>query len=103
MIKEDICKCCGQTLPPDYGFYLPAGYRIIFEIVRKAGKEGIRTDRLRQQVYGDRWDGGPDSPKIMSARIFHLNRRHLKKHKLKIEGERTGSREFGRYRIVHVV
>lgn len=94
-----ICKCCGQEMPTEYGFQLPPGYRVLFETVRKAGPLGIRADRLFTKIYSGP-DGGPlCGRKSITTRIFFLNQRYLKQHGLKIRGENTGSRDYGRYRL----
>lgn len=100
-MTDQVCKCCGQTLPPEYPIALPAGPRIIFELVRKAGKQGIRSDRLYEKLYANRHDGGPHY-KTVNVRISQLNNRYLAKYNLKIQGQRTGCREHGYYRLVNV-
>lgn len=101
---SEVCKCCGQTLPPPLpDLKLPAGYQIIVSEIHKAGKRGIRSDRLFNAVYRGP-DGGPDGGQhVLTVRIWFLNKRHLKKAGLKIVGERTSSGQPGHYRIVDVV
>ncbi len=102
MNEDQVCPCCKQTLPPKNDLGLPVGYRVLFNIIREAGANGIRSDRLFQKIYAGVRDGGPDY-KTLGARIWRLNRDHLKKHGLYIQGEKTGCREHGRYKVIHVV
>jgi hypothetical protein len=101
-MNEPVCKCCGQTLPVVPEVKIPPGYWHLFRAVCKAGKEGIRSDRLFSLEYSGTHDGGPDY-KTLSARIHYLNKRHLAKQGWRIVGEITGSREHGHYRLINVV
>jgi hypothetical protein len=98
----EVCKCCGQSLPTEFAVDIPASYQSLFRAIWKAGKRGIRSDRLFNIVYAGVRDGGPHY-KTLSARIYYLNRRHLERQGLKIVGEVTGSHEHGHYRIINVV
>lgn len=72
------CQCCGQTLPPDgpQGLKLTARERRIYEIVRRAGQNGIKTDIIFDRVYSEDSDGGPDTQtKIISVFVCGLNKK----------------------------
>lgn len=74
--SEKVCECCGQTLPPrlDLGIRLsPVRRRILDEVV-KAGRYGIRSERLVSMIYESQADGGPISAqKALHVQVFHLN------------------------------
>ncbi len=76
----EICKCCGQTLPPPRpkGLQLPPGYAVIFDRVHRAGKYGITQVDLFDHVYGNTPSGGPDCGLTsLRTRIHYLNKRYL--------------------------
>ncbi len=89
-MTDQICACCGQTLPParPKGLQLPAGYAVIFDRVHRAGKYGVSQVDLFDYVYGLTPNGGPDSGIVsLRARICALNKRYLKKHGLRIRAK----------------
>jgi hypothetical protein len=102
---SEVCKCCGQTLPKkvNLGIKLCPGHQQMVETIVKAGKHGIRSDRLFDSLYSGP-DGGPDTGmKVLHVRISLLNKR-LRKAGYEIVGERTGSANPGHYRLMrHVV
>ena len=104
-MQEPVCKCCGQTLPPKFtaaGYLSPGPLRIV-ELVHRAGKRGIRSDRLFNALYDDHPDGGPLSGmNSLRVRIAKINRKHLEPAGWKIEGENTGCNEFGSYKLVNI-
>lgn len=55
-----FCPTCDHPIPSDD---LAAGFgqiqRMIYEIIRDAGQEGIHRERLEQLVYGNSPYGGP--------------------------------------------
>lgn len=81
------CSCCGQTLPsplPPFGVALSPMQTRIIQLVHRAGRYGILSDDLFEQLYYHRRDGGPASGKwAMYNNILHLNRK-LKPVKLRI-------------------
>lgn len=73
----------------------------ILDIVVKAGKGGIDSERLLGIVYADDVDGGPlCAQKSLHTLISNANRRYLKAAGYQIKGERTGHGAFGRYRLM---
>lgn len=89
-MSTEICKCCGQTLPPPRpeGLRLPPGYAVIFDRVYRAGRNGVPQQTLFDYVYGNTPNGGPDSGVTsLRTRIFYLNQRHLKKHGMRIRAK----------------
>lgn len=101
---SEVCNCCGQTLPEkiNLGIKLCPGHQTLINAIVKAGKQGIRSDRLFEFVYSGS-DGGPDTGiKVLHVRISLLNKR-LRKVGFEIVGERTGSRYPGHYRLVRYV
>lgn len=102
---SEVCKCCGQTLPEkiNLGIKLCPGYQIIIDAIVKAGKRGIRSDRLFNYIYSGTRNGGPDTGiKTLHVRISFLNRR-LRKAGYEIVGEHTGSQHSGHYRLIKYV
>ena len=85
-MTNQICKCCGQTLPSPRpkDLQLPTGYALIFDRVHRAGKHGIHRQQLFDYLYGDDPNGGPNTGlSTLRSRICYLNR-HLRKHGLEI-------------------
>jgi len=77
-MTEQVCKCCGQTLPlvAPFGLYLTRGEAVIFERVARAGPYGIHVNELVAHVWADDPDGGPLwARKSLHTRIFHLNQK----------------------------
>ena len=102
---SEVCKCCGQTLPPaiDTGLVLAPGYQRILDALHRAGKHGIESERLFAILYSHDPHGGPVTGlKCMHVRIWYLNQQ-LKKVGLRVKGQHTGSAENGYYRLVNVV
>lgn len=96
------CACCGQTLPPD----LPKGLKLrgrrldIYNIVRRAGQNGITSDVIFERLYALDPNGGPDSGvRVVSIMICHLNKR-LQPFGQKVQGGHTGNGCYGEYRLV---
>lgn len=75
-MSEQVCKCCGQTLPTPYpkGVRLPKVQLAIFEAIRKAGKYGITRERVREVVYADDPDGGPEFDNVISVHVNRINK-----------------------------
>lgn len=99
-----ICPCCGQALPPEEpeGLGLRGKRKILFDLVRKAGKHGIRADRLFSALYDDDPNGGPNTGlKIIAVHICHANK-VLKRFGLRIRGGQTGHGALGQYRLINV-
>lgn len=85
-MSDQICKCCGQTLPPPRpkNLRLSAGYALIFDRVHRAGKHGVSQAVLFDWVYGSNPNGGPDSGLVtLRTRICYLNKK-LRLHGLEI-------------------
>jgi hypothetical protein len=61
MTKVKTCPCYGHPLPPDKVALVLRGRRarMIYEIVRDAGRDGITMRDLTDKLYADRADGGP--------------------------------------------
>ncbi len=96
------CPCCGQTMPPD----LPVGLKLrgnrlrVYEIVRRAGQNGITSDRIFDKLYELDPNGGPESGlRIVSIIVCYLNKR-LKDVGQKIQGGASGHGCPGEYRLV---
>lgn len=91
-MTDNVCKCCGQTLPRDFiivgsDILLRGNQRIIWEAVLKASKYGIERDRLFQLIYGHDQNGGPDSLNIVSVNVYAINQK-IKKLGKRIEAPR---------------
>lgn len=95
------CACCGQTLPDDLpdGLILRGKMRLLYDRVRRAGKNGIRADLLFEFMYGEDPNGGPDTGiKIIPVHVNHINSR-LVKFNQRIIGSRSGHGAFAQYRM----
>lgn len=99
-MTEQVCKCCGQALPPVEGldFAMPKGMADLVNHVRRAGRWGISTDRLFDLLYSHDPNGGPETGiKVLHVRVNQANRL-LREHGWQINGEHTGHRGvYGRY------
>lgn len=90
---QKTCPTCGQTLPrpKPHGLRLSPLRTRLFEIVRRAGPEGIGTDDLMDMVYAQHPDGGPDSGRVcLRTHIFHINQQ------LRQKGYEIKARNWGR-------
>lgn len=84
-MTDQICQCCGQTLPvlAPFGLRLTAGERRIFERVARAGPHGIHVSELLDYVFAEDIDGGPLwAAKSLHTRIHYLNRKLRTKNKI---------------------
>lgn len=88
-MNPTTCKCCGQTLPTPYpkGVRLPKVQLAIFEAIRKAGKHGIARARVREVVYADDPEGGPEFDNVISVHVQRINKA-LNPAGLKIQSSR---------------
>jgi hypothetical protein len=71
----------------------------ILDTIHKAGKYGIKSNRLLMMIYLDCIDGGPlFAQKALHVRIFHINRK-LKHLGLRVinKGAHGGTRGHGTY------
>lgn len=72
-----VCECCGFPLPPE----LPEGANFtdtearVFDIIRKAGKAGIKKIKIHDELYGHRSDGGPDSINVVDVYVWKIRRK----------------------------
>lgn len=75
MRAAPCCPSCGALLPPkDLTPLLPPGLQELFEMVRRAGVQGITVRTIADRVYADDIDGGPDNPeKAVRSRFTRLN------------------------------
>ena len=60
MVAIRVCECCGHPLPSDsVRAFLSRHQKRFFDIVEKAGTNGIEIDQLYDQLYQDARNGGP--------------------------------------------
>lgn len=72
----EICPHCGHPMAPDGAAgSLYGRQRRFFQIVERAGTDGIDGPRLRQKLYADIADGGPESPHIIAVMAQQINRK----------------------------
>lgn len=86
------CPCCGQTLPLDLpaGLVLTRKQQQVYEVIRKAGRNGVYGDQIFDRVYADDPNGGPNTQtKIISVFVHGLNK------KLPAFGQTIKSGEWG--------
>ena len=83
MTRDWLCV----TDPPLVGYQ-----RRIYEAVKKAGNNGIHSERLFDLLYSHDPDGGPDF-KSLAVNIWQLNRK-LKPHGVKVFAGRGGDRVY---------
>jgi hypothetical protein len=71
------CSACGQALPLpfDIGIELSPRRRELLEIVYRAGRYGIATERVIELLYGNDPNGGPENArKTVHIRVCQLNK-----------------------------
>lgn len=100
------CPCCGQTMPPKgpAGVKLTARQQRIYEIVRRAGPNGIKTDLIFDRLYSEDSNGGPDTQtKIISVFVCSLNKK-LSQIGWRVRGTDWGGRSprFATYTLVRL-
>lgn len=88
-------------MPPDLpaGLILRGKRFIIYNAVRRAGKNGIDARRLWSILYDNDPNGGPISPKIISAHVGQINHR-LRKFDQRLISGQTGNGVAGIYRLI---
>jgi hypothetical protein len=96
---DKTCPTCGQSLPQpkprDLGLS-PLRTRL-FEIVQRAGDNGIATPDLVNLLYAEHPDGGPDSAgQVVRTLICKINKR-LKPRGYEIKGRSYGRGGGGEY------
>jgi hypothetical protein len=68
--QPDICSYCGQVIPPK-GLRLPRIKQAIFEAVQR--RPDISADQLREIVWADDPNGGPEDRKCLHVHVSQLN------------------------------
>lgn len=71
-----VCPCCMgegaiEEQPP---VKLSVTQQKIYDIVKRA-RYGIAADDLRDKLYADREDGGPETPSTLHVTIMQMNKR----------------------------
>lgn len=81
------CPECGHPIPDDeIAALLTPGQRRVYEIVRMAGAAGISSRDIRDKLYENEPNGGPET-NIISVFAHYANVR-LRPHGLKITARR---------------
>jgi hypothetical protein len=70
MSKSDICASCGQVIPPT-GLRLPKINQRIYDGIRR--RPGITAAALRDLVWADDPNGGPEDRKVLHVHVNQLN------------------------------
>jgi hypothetical protein len=68
--------------------------RRILDVLKRRGSAS--ADELRDVLWSDDPDGGPDSPSTLHAHIWHLNQR------LKSRGLRVRASRWAGYRVIEI-
>jgi hypothetical protein len=67
-VKQKLCPTCGHPQASDEIAALLSGkQRRLYEIVRKAGTEGIAAKDIMRMLYADDPTGGPETCNIISV------------------------------------
>lgn len=97
------CPTCGQTLPEKPllpGTHLTPYQKRIFEIVARAGDNGIGSDDLFDKLYENDSDGGPlTGRKSLHVIIRALNRK-LERHSMRVRAYPNGRRAAWNYVLI---
>lgn len=72
-MKPEVCKCCGQVIPPKMLFLNSPVKRRIYEFISKH-PEGVARSQILDYVYRDDPDGGPSWPGIISVHLRIMRR-----------------------------
>jgi len=67
----EVCPTCQQVIPPE-GLRLPRIKRIIFEAVQR--RPDISAAELRDIVWADDPNGGPEDRKCLHVHVSQMNR-----------------------------
>lgn len=104
------CKCCGQLLPFKSAMEA-CDPRLLFvrvyELVRRAGDQGILTGEVLDTIYADDPEGGPLTARNCLRVHKHRANKYLKTAGQKIictnyGGNRNGPGKEGYYRLVEI-
>ena len=68
--QPDICPCCRQVIAPT-GLHLPPIKQRIYDVVRQ--RPGISAVTLRDLVWADDPNGGPEDRKVLHVHVSQLN------------------------------
>jgi hypothetical protein len=90
-----ICPSCGQPVIPAAGLSLPPIKTRIFETVRR--RPGVDTESLREAVWANDPNGGPENRKAIHVHVNQLNRL-LRRRGVVVRHDRG----LGGYRIKHL-
>lgn len=99
------CPACGKPVDavPAQALALSTGLsaheRKVVEALVAAYPRYVTGEFLLESVYGDRWDGGPDSNSL-NVFMVHL-RKKLPKYGWTIPSGKQGRGNPGRYRLQH--
>ena len=69
-VTTNICSHCGQPIPPK-GLRLPPIKQRIYDAVKR--RPGITAQELRDWVWADDPNGGPESRKVLHVHVSQLN------------------------------
>lgn len=100
----DICKCCGQTLPPNppLGCKLRGKQARIVELVFRAGPHGIKSDQLFELLHENDPNGGPETGiKVLHVQVNQVNKK-LKPYGHKIKATSRGEGGPCEYVLVEI-
>src|SRR5262245_4464219 len=71
VMQERMCECCGQALPIErLGVRMTALKAHLFDVIQRAGPDGIQTADLFWIVFGER---KATSRKTLYAHVHQLN------------------------------
>ncbi len=86
--KIRVCEACGHPVPPDgVRAVLGKRQRRFFDLVTAAGQAGITAINLRDRLYADDFEGGPESDSIIQVMAAHI-RKKLQPFGLTVKGTR---------------
>jgi hypothetical protein len=71
--RIETCSCCGQPVVPVEELHLSPIQRRIFDAVRR--RPGISAENLRDVVWADDPNGGPECRHCIYVHVFQLNQR----------------------------
>src|SRR5262245_23440750 len=84
--QPTICAHCGQPVLPSHSIPLPPLKSRILDLVRR--HPGIQAETLRELVWADDPNGGPEDRKAIHVHVHQLNRA-LEPYGLRVRGSRS--------------
>jgi hypothetical protein len=77
-MTRPCCPACGQFMPlsDDVGVHLTPQQRQIYNVVRRAGRNGLSAADVADLIYAERTDGGPlCAERVIWVQVMLMNKK----------------------------